>query len=103
MPALAALLQLDDQEFRQKFAGSPVRRVGQARFLRNLLVAAGNSGDVTLLPLIEMRLRHSDPLVRGIAVWALAQLVDAERYQIIRSEHSRGETDDDVRAEWADV
>jgi epoxyqueuosine reductase len=70
--------------------------------LRNLLVAAGNSGDITLLPLIEMRLRHSDPLVRGMAVWALAQLVDAERYQIIRSEHAPGETDDDVLAEWAE-
>ena len=103
MPALADLLRLDDQEFRQKFAGSPVRRAGHARFLRNLLVAAGNSGDITLLPLIEMRLRHSDPLVRGMAVWALAQLVDAERYQIIRSEHAPGETDDDVLAEWADV
>jgi len=102
MPALADLLRLDDQEFRQKFAGSPVRRAGHARFLRNLLVAAGNSGDITLLPLIEMRLRHSDPLVRGMAVWALAQLVDAERYQIIRSEHAPGETDDDVLAEWAE-
>ena len=102
MPALADLLRLDDQKFRQKFAGSPVRRAGHARFLRNLLVAAGNSGDITLLPLIEMRLRHSDPLVRGMAVWALAQLVDAERYQIIRSEHAPGETDDDVLAEWAE-
>ena len=79
-----------------------MRRGGQARFLRNLLVAAGNSGDITLLPLIEMRLRHSDPLVRGMAVWALKQLVDAERYQIIRSAHALGETDDDVLAEWAD-
>jgi epoxyqueuosine reductase len=67
-----------------------------------LLVAAGNSDDITLLPLIEMRLRHSDPLVRGMAVWALARLVDAERHQIIRSEYAPGETDDDVLAEWAD-
>jgi epoxyqueuosine reductase len=102
MPALADLLRLDDQEFRQKFAGSPVRRTGHARFLRNLLVAAGNSSDITLLPLIEMRLRHNDPLVRGMAVWAFAQLVDAERYQIIRSEHALGETDNDVLAEWAE-
>ena len=102
MPALADLLRLDDQKFRQKFAGSPVRRAGHVRFLRNLLVAAGNSGDITLLPLIEMRLRHSDPLVRGMAVWALAQLADSERYLIIRSEHAPDETDNDVLAEWAE-
>ena len=51
---------------------------------------------------VEACLGHDSPLVRGMAVWALARLVDAERYQIIRSEHAPGETDDDVLVEWAE-
>ena len=72
MPPLADLLALDDAAFRKMFAGGPVRRAGHERFLRNVLVAAGNSGDGTLLPAVEACLRHDSPLVRGMAVWALA-------------------------------
>ena len=68
MPALADLLRLDDAGFRKMFAGSPVRRTGHVRFLRNVLIAAGNSGDCGLAPLIVTHLGHADPLVRGMAV-----------------------------------
>ena len=102
MPALADLLGLDDSAFRARFAGSPVRRAGHQRFLRNVLVAAGNSADAALVPLIEPHLRHDSPLVRGMAVWALRQLLDGEGYQALRLVHAPGEQDEAVSDEWAD-
>ena len=65
---------LDDAGFRTLFAGSPVKRLGHARFLRNVLIAIGNSGDPALLPAAEARLDDADPLVRGAAVWAVRRL-----------------------------
>ena len=73
-PDLASLLALDDAGFRALFAGGPVKRIGHARMLRNLLVAAGNSADVTLLPAVEARLSHDDPVVAEAAAWAAARL-----------------------------
>ena len=100
MPALAELLRLDDAGFRKKFAGSPVRRAGHDRFMRNVLVAAGNSGESALAPLVTDLLDHASPLVRGMAVWALAQLVSADYYQTVRSKYAPFETDEEVRREW---
>ena len=100
MPALAALLVLDDAAFRKMFAGSPVRRAGHERFLRNVLVAAGNSGDAGLAPLVEMLLAHDSPLVRGMAVWALSCLLDEEGYRALRSSHVPHEVDETVLGEW---
>lgn len=91
-PALSDLIALDDAGFRRLFAGSPVKRLGHARFLRNVLIAIGNSGDPTLLALVEARLAHPNPIVRGAAVWALRRLDPAQR--------SRPDTDATVRAEW---
>ena len=103
MPALAELLQLDDTEFRKFFAGSPVRRAGHIRFLRNVLVATGNSGDRRLIPLVLTHLRHSDPLVRGMAVWALSELVPMSKLRAIAAEYIAKETDKAVATEWAEV
>jgi len=101
MPALADLLRLDEPRFRKLFAGTPVRRAGHARFLRNLLVAAGNSGDVGLVPLVEVHLDNRDALVRGIAVWALSLLVDDVYFKNLKSAYAGCETDAEVVAEWA--
>ena len=73
-PPLAELLALDDAGFRTLFSGSPVKRIGRDRFVRNVLVAAGNSGDATLVPQVERLLADASPLVRGAAVWALSEL-----------------------------
>ncbi|MDA0332305.1 MAG: tRNA epoxyqueuosine(34) reductase QueG [Proteobacteria bacterium] len=100
MPALAELLQFDDAAFRKFFAGSPVRRAGHIRFLRNVLVATGNSGDGALVPLVVMRLRHDDPLVRGMAVWALAELTTAGQLHALMPDYLPDETDKTVLAEW---
>ena len=100
MPLLADLLALDDAGFRKMFVGGPVRRAGQGRFLRNVLVAAGNSGDAGLVPPVQALLAHDAPLVRGMAVWALRQLMDTESYQTLRSTHARREVHDQVLEEW---
>jgi epoxyqueuosine reductase len=103
MPALAELLQLDDTAFRKFFAGSPVRRAGHIRFLRNVLVATGNSGDRGLIPLILTHLRHSDPLVRGMAVWALSELVPISKLRAMAADYVAKETDKAVATEWEEV
>ena len=94
MPPLATLLALDEAAFRKMFAGGPVRRAGHERFLRNVLVAAGNSGDGTLLPAVEACLRHDSPLVRGMAVWALSRLTDAAGFAAMAAAHGPVERDD---------
>ena len=73
-PRLADLLALDDAAFREMFAGSPIKRVGVKRMIRNCLIAAGNSSDPTLAPSIRPHLDDPDPVISEAAQWALAQL-----------------------------
>ena len=98
-PALADLLALDDAGFRALFSGSPVKRIGISRFLRNVLIAAGNSGDRSLLPLIEARLGDAAPLIRAMAVWALGRLAPA-RLAALAPKLRPQEADAAVEAEW---
>ncbi len=99
-PKLADLLSLDDAAFRQLFSGSPVKRIGRGKFLRNVLIAAGNSGETELLGQIEALLDDADALVRGTAVWALGQLSAQEDFQSRKTAALRVETDETVRSEW---
>jgi epoxyqueuosine reductase len=98
-PKLADLLALDDTGFRALFSGSPVKRIGRARFLRNVLIAAGNSGDDNLRAPIEACIEDDSPLVRAMAVWALGR-VAPWRLAEIRTRRE-AENDPDVLAEWA--
>jgi epoxyqueuosine reductase len=100
-PPLAELLALDDAAFRKRFAGTPVKRTGRDRVLRNALIAAGNSGDESLLPAVRRLLGEASPLVRAMAVWALAQLGDADTWRLARGLHAAREADPAVRAEWS--
>jgi len=102
-PALADLVRLDDAAFRALFTKSPVKRIGRDRFIRNVLIAIGNSGDATLAPAAERLLADASPLVRGAAVWALAQLCDREEFAALAARALVGETDQSVRQEWAAV
>ncbi|MDJ1160168.1 tRNA epoxyqueuosine(34) reductase QueG [Chelatococcus sp. SYSU_G07232] len=99
-PPLVELARLDDAAFRARFAGSPIKRTGRDRFLRNVLVAIGNSGDARLAPEAERLLADPAPVVRGAAVWALAQLLPREALEPLASAHAPGETDAEVLAEW---
>ncbi|MBK1871096.1 tRNA epoxyqueuosine(34) reductase QueG [Aestuariivirga sp. YIM B02566] len=99
-PKLADLARLDDQAFRQLFTASPVKRSGRDRFIRNVLIAIGNSGDAGLAPEAERLLGDESALVRAMAVWALSRLLDAEDFATLRDKHAQQETDDAVAAEW---
>src|SRR5690606_4259295 len=76
-PLLTELATLDDTAFRALFSGSPIKRVGRDRFVRNVLIALGNSGDAAAVPVVESRLDDASPLVRAMAVWALRALAPA--------------------------
>jgi epoxyqueuosine reductase len=100
-PRLADLARLDDAGFREVFAGSPVKRTGRDRFVRNVLIAIGNSGERSLLPAVRDRLGDPAPLVRAMAVWALSRLAAPDEVAAARAVHLPGEEDKAVRAEWA--
>jgi epoxyqueuosine reductase len=95
-PKLADLAMLDDAAFRARFAGSPIKRVGRDRFVRNVLIAIGNSGLPKLAAVAAHLLEDPSPLVRGMAVWALSRLAPGSL-----TGKGAGETDTHVLAEWA--
>lgn len=98
-PRLADLAKLDDAGFRALFAGSPIKRIGRDRFLRNVTIALGNSGDVSSVEVVEALLGDASPLVRAMAVWALGRLAP-ERAVALRARQRDAEDDPAVRAEW---
>ncbi|MBO39377.1 MAG: tRNA epoxyqueuosine(34) reductase QueG [Rhodospirillaceae bacterium] len=99
-PRLADLVQLNDTDFRTIFSGSPVKRLGRDRFIRNVLIAIGNSGILELAALAKARLIDESPLVRAMAVWALLQLLPNKNFQQIRLHHRNRETNIEVLKEW---
>ncbi|HET6468843.1 MAG TPA: tRNA epoxyqueuosine(34) reductase QueG [Geminicoccaceae bacterium] len=99
-PALAELAALDDPGFRARFAGSPIKRIGRDRFVRNVLIAIGNSGDSALAAPAEALLDDASPLVRGAAVWALGRLLGGDRLQAQGRRRLPVEPDPEVQAEW---
>jgi epoxyqueuosine reductase len=99
-PRLAELARLDDGEFRRLFAGTAIKRTGRDRFLRNVLIALGNSGDPAQAKTAEAALGDASPLVRAMAVWALRQLADGDSFERARARHLPAEPDPAVRAEW---
>ena len=103
VPMLAELAVLDDAGFRAMFSGSPIKRTGRDRFVRNVLIAIGNSGEPELAPVAEVRLGDASPLVRAMAVWALARLLDGPGFTRLRNRYLPSERDTDVRAEWREA
>ena len=99
-PRLATLAALDDAAFRRLFSGSPIKRTGRDRFVRNVLIAIGNSGEPALAPAAERLLDDESALVRAMAVWALAQFLDTRRFAALRAGRLPAETDPAVAAEW---
>ncbi len=99
-PHLADLLELDDRTFRTLFSASPIKRIGRNRFIRNCLIAAGNSEDASLLGPIKSRLEDDDTVVRGAAIWALDQLMTRDELNTIAALYMDREADDYVTCEW---
>ncbi|GAK45362.1 conserved protein [Tepidicaulis marinus] len=100
-PLLSELMELDDAAFREMFSGSPVKRIGRNRFLRNVLIAAGNSGAPSLLAPVRARLEDDASEVRAMAVWALGELAPAEEIKTLKARYLPHEREEAVRAEWA--
>ena len=99
-PKLEDLLRLDDAAFRALFTGSPVKRIGRDRFIRNVLIATGNSGKTGLADSVRPLLADASPLVRGAAVWALSRLLPPRAFAELAGPALDGEDDETVRDEW---
>jgi epoxyqueuosine reductase len=97
-PRLADLVRLDEAQFRTLFSRTSIKRTGRDRFVRNVLIAIGNSGDVALSAEAERLLGDPSPLVRGAAVWALSKLLPRQRFAALQKEHA--ERDPAVQDEW---
>ncbi|MDR3493365.1 MAG: tRNA epoxyqueuosine(34) reductase QueG [Ancalomicrobiaceae bacterium] len=100
-PSLADLAMLDDGAFRARFSASPIKRIGRDRFVRNVLIAIGNSGDPSHLPRLVGLLGDASALVRGAGVWALSRLLPPADFAALAVAHLPAESDWDVRAEWS--
>jgi epoxyqueuosine reductase len=98
-PKLAELARLEDAQFRALFAKTAIKRTGRDRFVRNVLIAIGNSGDTSLIPEAERLLGDASPLVRGAAVWALSRLVPREKLGALKEQQT--ESDASVQQEWS--
>ncbi|KQQ39007.1 epoxyqueuosine reductase [Rhizobium sp. Leaf306] len=98
-PSIAFLLTLDDRAFRAFFSGSPVKRIGRDRFVRNVLIAAGNSGDRGFIDQCRSLSADASPVVRGMAIWALKRLMSQGEFALFAD--ARGPEDDaEVKDEW---
>ncbi|OWW05040.1 epoxyqueuosine reductase [Rhizobium sp. R72] len=98
-PSIEYLLSLDDAAFRMFFSGSPVKRIGRDRFIRNVLIAAGNSGDRRFVERCQALSQDPSPVVRGMAVWALSRLLEAGEFSAFAAQRP-DESDSDVLNEW---
>jgi epoxyqueuosine reductase len=99
-PELRALAGLDDAAFRARFSGSPIKRIGRDRFVRNVLIAIGNSGERDLLEAARPLLSDASPLVRAMAAWAWLRLSPAAERERARAAGLAAESDPAVRQEW---
>ena len=102
-PPLAELARLDEASFRALFAGSPIKRVGRERFVRNVMIAIGNSNDRGLADAAIDRLDDEAPLVRGAAIWAVARLASRQQFSRLAAAGLRKERDAAVIEEWRDA
>jgi len=100
-PYLSDLLGLDDAGFREVFSANPIKRIGRDRFVRNCLIAAGNSGDAGLVGAVASLLHDPAAIVRAMAVWALKELLDSAAFLEATAALHQTETDDAVLAELA--
>ncbi|CAN1485490.1 COG1600 Uncharacterized Fe-S protein [Rhabdaerophilaceae bacterium] len=101
--SLAELAGLDDNRFRAVFAGTPIKRTGRDRFLRNVLIAIGNSADTTQIEPLQAHLRDPNPLVRGAAIWALSRLMTPHDFDALAKASLDEENDTLARAEWQEA
>lgn len=102
-PLLAELVRLDDAGFRAFFSGSPVKRTGRDRFVRNVLIAIGNSHEPALAEEAWKLIDDASPLVRAMAIWALGELGEGEALRARADAALQVEEDEAVREEWRSI
>ena len=100
LPRLDELALLDDASFRKVFSGSPIKRIGRDFFIRNVLIAIGNSQQETYIPLLKKKLLEESPYIRAMAVWALKELCSIESFNILKKKYYKKEKDQAVLREW---
>ena len=99
-PRLSELAALDEAGFRARFAGGPIKRIGHARFLRNVMIAIGNSGDRSLIAAARTGTQSESPLVRAMAAWALGRLAAPAEVKTFALRLASEERDPAVTEEW---
>ena len=99
-PNLKNFAQLDDAGFRKMFSGSPIKRIGRDKFLRNVMIAIGNSQDQSLKSIVIQNSKDQNAVVRGASIWALSKLEDKDIFVDMRSKALKQEADESVREEW---
>ena len=97
------LLALDEAGFRERFKGTPIKRAGRDCFIRNVLIACGNSGDIALVENIIPLLEDEAPVVRAMAVWALGELMARDEFVSLKRAYEKQETDVNVKREWREI
>ncbi|MDC3272436.1 tRNA epoxyqueuosine(34) reductase QueG [Hyphomicrobiales bacterium] len=100
MPELSGFLDFDDFQFRQFFSGSPIKRIGRNKFLRNVIIAIGNSGQIRNIGKLKEKLTDESSLVRAMAVWALSCLMNFEDFNNLKKSYFSVEVDKNVIEEW---
>ena len=100
MPELSGFLDFDDFQFRQFFSGSPIKRIGRNKFLRNVIIAIGNSGQIRNIDKLKEKLTDESSLVRAMAVWALSCLMNFEDFNNLKKSYFSVEVDKNVIEEW---
>lgn len=100
-PELGSLATLDDADFRKFFSGSPIKRIGRNFFIRNVLIAIGNSGEKRYIPLLTDKLLEPSEHVRAMAVWALKEIASKDEFSHLRASYADKEPDENVLREWA--
>lgn len=99
-PPIRDLLSLDEATFRKRFAGTPLKRTGRDRIVRNAVIAAGNADDPGLAGPVERLLSDPSPLVRAMVAWALPRIASDDRVAAVRRRALSTEADAIVRHEW---
>ena len=94
------MLALDEAGFRSYFAGTPVRRAGYESFVRNLIIAAGNSGNSIYINILEKYLQSGNEVMKGAAIWALGVLMPAADFARLRDQYSMADDSAMITAEW---
>ena len=97
---LGNLVDLDDKNFQKFICIISCKRIGRDRFLRNVLIAIGNSGEKSLSRKTISKLKDQSPLVRGAAIWALHKLLEKDEFDKIKNTYIGYETDQTVKSEW---